>query len=248
MANHTANVWQRHGWEAGWLGYPVGGEVPVKGTTGVDGEVNGWVQRFEGGRIYRSPALQGFQVASVNGLIMEKWLELGGPEGDLGYPIADEAATPDGQGRFSVFQHGSIYWHPNHGAHVIDGAISLIWKQSGGDAGPYGYPISDVYLDEEANIKQDFSGGSINLKDFFTSDETVLIEDREVSRDLINFLETYLGPGAIPGSSSFASSQQSKTIAAYENRASNNWVPAQNSEWVYRGDSLAGDLSGFDSV
>ena len=59
---------------------------------------------------------------------------------------------------------------------MIDGAISLIWLLEGGQDGPHGYPISDVYLDDEANIKQDFSKGTINLKDYFDSDEVVLVD------------------------------------------------------------------------
>ncbi|WP_231107854.1 LGFP repeat-containing protein [Corynebacterium glutamicum] len=50
-------------------------------------------------------------VASINGLILDRWLELGGPESDLGFPIADEAVTADGVGRFGLFQSGAIYWH-----------------------------------------------------------------------------------------------------------------------------------------
>src|SRR5699024_11663881 len=84
------------GWSAGWMGYPLGGEVPVTGSNPIDGELNGWVQLFQGGRIYRSPVLEGFQVASINGLILDRWLELGGPNSELGFPIADEAVASDG--------------------------------------------------------------------------------------------------------------------------------------------------------
>lgn len=232
VANHTANVWQRHGWEAGWLGYPTSGEVPVEGSTGIDGEINGWVQKFEGGQIYRTPVAQGFQVASINGLILEKWQDMGGPSSDLGFPIADEAKTPDGQGRFSVFQSGSIYWHPQHGAHVIDGAISLIWLLEGGQDGPHGYPISDVYLDDEANIKQDFNKGTINLKDYFDSDEVVLVDGKEIAKDLVDFLQIYLGVDISRGVSSQRTSPQ--TVESRSTmQAAQAWYPAQNSNWEY---------------
>lgn len=230
VANHTVDVWQRHGWESGWLGYPAHGEVPVEGSTGFDGEINGWVQQFQGGRIYRTPALEGFQVASINGVILDKWLELGGTESDLGFLIADEASTSDGQGRFSVFQNGSIYWHPEHGAHEITGAIAAVWQTEGSYSGIHGYPISDVYLDEEANIKQNFSKGSINLKDYFTSEDTVMVDWKEVAQDYIDFLETYLGISLPPGSSSLTES--TPMMGATQNSYP---APTQNSLWHHNG-------------
>ena len=68
----NAEVFARNGWSAGWMGYPLGGEVPVSGSNPIDGELNGWVQVFQGGRIYRTPVLEGFQVASIDGLILEE--------------------------------------------------------------------------------------------------------------------------------------------------------------------------------
>jgi uncharacterized protein with LGFP repeats len=35
----------------------------------------------------------------------------------------DETITPDKIGRFNAFQHGSIYYLPKAGAHVVHGAI-----------------------------------------------------------------------------------------------------------------------------
>ncbi|MDO5507256.1 MAG: hypothetical protein Q4F64_02855 [Corynebacterium casei] len=161
VANHTANVWQRHGWEAGWLGYPTSGEVPVEGSTGIDGEINGWVQKFEGGQIYRTPVAQGFQVASINGLILEKWLETGGANGPLGFPTADEAKTADGIGRFSTFQWGSLYWSPATGAHPVYGPILYKWAASGLESGRYGYPTADIVGREDGSEYQEFQSGRI---------------------------------------------------------------------------------------
>ncbi|QGU07860.1 LGFP repeat protein [Corynebacterium occultum] len=162
VANHTVNVWQRHGWEAGWLGYPTHGEVPVQGSNSIDGEIHGWVQQFQGGRIYRSPAMEGFQVASINGVILDKWLELGGTNSELGFPIADEAKTADGVGRFSVFQNGSIYWHPNHGAHPLSGDILRQWSAAGYENGSLGYPIEDPVTTSPLSASQRFQGGYLS--------------------------------------------------------------------------------------
>ncbi|GAB3693485.1 LGFP repeat-containing protein [Corynebacterium nasicanis] len=161
VTTRSAVVWARNGWEQGWLGYPLGGEVPVTGTTPADGELNGWVQIFQGGRIYRTPLAHGPQVASINGLILDKWLSLGGPNSDLGFPIADEAKTPDGIGRFSIFQHGSIYWHPHHGAHPIPGEIHTVWLEDGGEMGTFGYPLCDPEKYSEKMANQRFERGEI---------------------------------------------------------------------------------------
>lgn len=56
----SARTWSENGWEAGYLGYPTSEETAVKTTTGiigVDGTVHGWVQEFQGGRIYRMRGL-----------------------------------------------------------------------------------------------------------------------------------------------------------------------------------------------
>ncbi|AST21844.1 hypothetical protein KIQ_002120 [Corynebacterium glutamicum ATCC 14067] len=226
--NYSAQVWERNGWESGWMGYPTGGEVPVSGSNPIDGELNGWVQTFQGGRVYRSPVVDGFQVASINGLILDRWLELGGPESDLGFPIADEAVTADGVGRFGLFQSGAIYWHPNYGAHAVDGAVFQVWKQEGAENGPRGYPISDVYLDSDSNVRQDFSNQSLNLGDYFTSNQLVLVGDREVSLDYLNFLEEFLGIEIPPGSS--ATTQVEPML-----RTTQLWDPLENSTWSYKG-------------
>ena len=163
VANHTANVWQRHGWEAGWLGYPLGGEVPVEGSTTIDGETNGWMQRFQGGRIYRAPILEGFQIASINGVILDKWLELGGPNSELGFPMADEAKTADGVGRFSTFQNGVIYWHPSTGAHPVQEPVLSEWARSGYEVGEYGYPLADATVEGDI-LSQQFQYGVVEAE------------------------------------------------------------------------------------
>ena len=92
VSTHFSFVWNNLGWEAGPLGYPVADEVAV-------GDGWGRKQVFQGGHVYGSLAGLG----SVRGRILERWLELGGPGGELGYPVGDEAGTPDGRGRFSRF-------------------------------------------------------------------------------------------------------------------------------------------------
>ncbi|MDO5670708.1 MAG: hypothetical protein Q4G50_12010, partial [Corynebacterium sp.] len=103
----------------------------------------------------------GPQVASINGAILDKWLEIGGPNSDLGFPIADEAKTTDPIGRFSIFQNGSIYWHPNTGAHSITEPVLSEWAASGYELGEFGYPVAEAQEDGDFST-QSFQNGHID--------------------------------------------------------------------------------------
>jgi len=55
----------------------------------------------------------------VIGDIRKLYLKLGGPKGELGYPIEDETYSPDHYGRTSRFESGEILWYSDKGAHVV---------------------------------------------------------------------------------------------------------------------------------
>ncbi len=98
---------------------------------------------------------------AVVGEIATKYDALGGCGSVLGPPITEERATPDGIGRFSVFETGSIYWTPQLGAHEVHGRIRDAWAESGWELGPLGYPTSDEYADGDGR-RSDFEHGSIH--------------------------------------------------------------------------------------
>ncbi len=77
------------------------------------------------------------------GKIDEKYRALGGCGSFLGAPTTSEQTTPDGVGRYTVFQNGSIYWSPSTGAFEVHGVIRDAWAQLGWEAGFVGYPITD---------------------------------------------------------------------------------------------------------
>lgn len=80
------------------LGAPTGAE-----QKNPDG---GMYQQFAGGVIvYKT------QAYVVWGKIRDKWNQLGGSQGTLGYPTSDEQDTPDGAKK-STFAHGTITWKP----------------------------------------------------------------------------------------------------------------------------------------
>jgi hypothetical protein len=112
---------------------------------------------FERGSIYWTAATGAFE---VHGVIRDQWKALAWESGPLGYPIADEATTPDGTGRYNVFERGSIYWTEATGAHEVLGAIRDKWKEAGWEAGALGYPTSGEY-DVPGGRKSDFQHGSI---------------------------------------------------------------------------------------
>jgi uncharacterized protein with LGFP repeats len=80
------------------LGAPTGNE-----QKNPDGGV---YQQFDGGVIVHKT-----QSYVVWGKIRDKWNELGGSQGKLGYPTSDEVDAPDG-GKKSTFEHGTITWKP----------------------------------------------------------------------------------------------------------------------------------------
>lgn len=130
----VSRVWQRHRWENGFLGYPTTSDISLG---------NQWyVQHFEGGHVYTHNALPATQ-ASIQGAIYDKWQSMGGQNSTLGYPISDELTTPDGIGRYNVFEGGMIYWTPQHGAHPVSGTFLLQYTEQGFEKGLLGYPIGD---------------------------------------------------------------------------------------------------------
>src|SRR5450631_4543596 len=119
------NKWASVGWEKSTLGYPVDHETPT-----FDGV--GRFQNFQGG-IVSWRAETGAYI--VRGLVAARWLQIGREQ--FGYPITDEASTPDGRGRFNHFRafrangsiigDSSIYWLAETGAHEVVGAIRNKW-------------------------------------------------------------------------------------------------------------------------
>jgi hypothetical protein len=102
------DAWAAHGWEAGFLGYPLTDEM--KAPDGV-----GRYNVFQGGSIYWSPATGAHE---VHGLIRDKYAALGWEAGELGYPTSDEYAVAGG--RRSDFERGSLIWSAQNNTVTID--------------------------------------------------------------------------------------------------------------------------------
>jgi uncharacterized protein with LGFP repeats len=142
------------GGAGGWLGAAIDDEMDTS-----DGR--GRARDFQNGSIYWSAAVGAWE---VHGDIRIKWAQLGGVKG-LGFPVTDERGKEDGRGRYNEFEHGSIYWTPQTGAHEIRrGPIRKKWAEMGREKSPLGYPTSDQ-RDVNGVVYNEFEGGSILLKD-----------------------------------------------------------------------------------
>lgn len=60
----------------------------------------------------------------------------------LGQRLTPELGTPDGRGRFSHFEKGSIYWTPEHGAFAIPANLFTAYAGLNWEKGPLGYPVA----------------------------------------------------------------------------------------------------------
>lgn len=119
----------------GLLGVPISDEQPAPG--------GGRVSHFALGDIYEH-GITGAR--EVHGAIRDRYFEMGGPAGILGYPTSDEMPIKDkGReiGRFNRFENGSgIYYSPATGAWDVYGAIWAQWQSKGGLLGKLGFPTS----------------------------------------------------------------------------------------------------------
>jgi uncharacterized protein with LGFP repeats len=144
------HTWGLVGAERGVLGYPLTNE-----SVTIDGV--GRFNHFQRGSIFWTPHTGAHE---VHGAIRDLWTSMGWERGPLGYPLTSESVTFDQIGRYSHFQHGSVFWHPLIGAHEVRGAIRHRWASMGWERGRLGYPTSNEYS-VPGGRRSDFQFGSI---------------------------------------------------------------------------------------
>jgi len=79
------------------------------------------------------------------GEIRMKYNSLNDEHSFLGWPGDDEKLLPDGTGLFQRFNRGYIYWSPQYGAHVVQGAFFNYWARNNWEKGVFGYPLEDEF-------------------------------------------------------------------------------------------------------
>jgi hypothetical protein len=152
----------------GFLGFPITDETAAAG--------NGRYNDFQTGSIYWSPSSG---THFVLGGIRAKWLAAGGSgSAEYGYPATDEDWGFDHVGRFTTFERGTIYWHPNIGSFGVSGAVRAKYDESRSDSPTnstslhqiLGYPLKDGYPDAgNWGLVYEFQNGGILFR---TSDAT----------------------------------------------------------------------------
>lgn len=122
----------------------------------------GMAQDFVNGTIFYSPDT-GANV--VTGQVLAKYESVGGPEGDLGFPISGEQdgglAPSSRMSAFAAEDKPVIFWTPDHGAFIVRGAMNAAWDKLDGATGDLGAPVADQTQDGNV-ITQRFSGGSVS--------------------------------------------------------------------------------------
>ena len=123
---------------------------------------DGLGQDFVNGKIFYSPKT-GANV--VTGQVLAKYESVGGPEGDLGFPVTSEVdggvAPASRMSTFAAEDKPVIFWTPDFGAVIVRGPINVAWDKLGGATGELGAPAADQTQDGDV-ITQRFSGGAIS--------------------------------------------------------------------------------------
>jgi uncharacterized protein with LGFP repeats len=132
--------WNAKGGASGFLGEPLNNEYSISSIPGDQVPPGAREEDFAAGSIYWSP---GTGAHEVHGYILASYVWLASGPAGYGLPLTDETTTPDGAGRYSNFQGGSIYWTPETGAHTVYGAIRTTWLALGAERSFLGYPTSD---------------------------------------------------------------------------------------------------------
>lgn len=145
----TLDAWARANYEHGVLGYPT-----TDDRCGLTG--GACRQDFQGGRIYW---VSGTSAHPISGPFLEKWLQLGGEEGSLGYPISDQRCGLKESGCYQDFQGGLMHWTPATGARATSGAILKAWAALNYEHGRMGFPTTDQVCDAGGRCTQTFQGG-----------------------------------------------------------------------------------------
>ena len=115
------------------------------------------------------------------------YLAIGADSSILGKPAGEEESCSDNIGRFRLFQDGAIYWHPHAGPHEIHGDIYSLWADSGREAGPLGYLMSDEIQTPDGGHFWIFEHGVLHQK---PNTEACMADTNDIPEDAVLQLVT----------------------------------------------------------
>ncbi|QPG89513.1 alpha/beta hydrolase-fold protein [Rhodococcus qingshengii] len=150
VAGRIAGAYMNTGAAAGPLGFP---RTPELGTPDGRGRFN----HFQNGSIYWTPQTGAHP---VSGDILVEWSAQGWEGGPLGYPTADEIATPGKPGKVQGFEIGAMYSSAN-GTHAVLGMIMGKYGELGWENGWLGFPKSNEVPIKDNGRFTEFEGGNI---------------------------------------------------------------------------------------
>ncbi|MCQ4148340.1 alpha/beta hydrolase-fold protein [Rhodococcus qingshengii] len=150
VAGRIAGAYMNTGAAVGPLGFP---RTPELGTPDGRGRFN----HFQNGSIYWTPQTGAHP---VSGDILAEWSAQGWEGGPLGYPTADEIATPGKPGKVQGFEIGAMYSSAN-GTHAVLGMIMGKYGELGWENGWLGFPKSNEVPIKDNGRFTEFEGGNI---------------------------------------------------------------------------------------
>ncbi|POH72504.1 GDSL-type esterase/lipase family protein [Arthrobacter glacialis] len=124
-------TWVNSGSEGGPLGFPISDESTIG---------QGQAQNFQNGTIYWSPST-GAHI-TINGEIESRYVALGGPSGQLGFPVGEKIAA--GTGWAQRFATGYLVTGPTAGAKIVNLETFHGW---GANRERLGWPVKDSWAD-----------------------------------------------------------------------------------------------------
>jgi putative cell wall-binding protein len=144
----VGNRWTALGGPSSGLGYPATDDTAMGAGSG---------QAFTGGSLYWSGST-GVQQSS--GAIGQRFVALGGPGAELGFPVAGEVAGANG-GSTQAFQNGTVYWSSS-GAWEVLAPFDAAYVAAGGPGGRIGYPTGAPVTYPDQEFVQPFTSGVQN--------------------------------------------------------------------------------------
>jgi uncharacterized protein with LGFP repeats len=144
-------TWVEQGRDRGAFG------LPTTDTRHIDGTRLRF-NDFEHGAIYHHPVLGTHALPEPVLLVWDRYDRHRGPLGRVRTDLVSDVL-----GTHQDFDHGTITVHETLGVHTVWGLIFDYWAADGREAGPLGFPVSDVYAVDAEHDRCDFEHGSLEL-------------------------------------------------------------------------------------